>query len=49
VLQATRLTLQLNPQACSTDVACFEARLQEAARLSDPQARAARLAAAATR
>jgi DNA-binding SARP family transcriptional activator len=47
VILANRDTVQLNPAACVTDVALFEAALQAAARVASPAGRADQLAAAA--
>src|SRR5262249_30245281 len=47
VLVATRSTLQLNPAACVTDVALFQAALQAADRAAGPAERVEALIAAA--
>jgi DNA-binding SARP family transcriptional activator len=46
VLQADRLTAQINPAGVTTDVADFSAALHQAARASSPEERARRLAQA---
>ena len=47
VLIATRTAIQLNPEACVTDVAHFEAALEAAKRAQTPVERAQQLAVAA--